>query len=145
MYPGVAKPKPSKGSRGSISHLVGNNTAICLQVSNLLFSIVIIAIISWIRLQEEEERAGFRDEDSNFEREPYRAAETAAHIDNGLRRRVYGQYAGNGMAVPGQVLTSTGYTTGVPNAVYPAPAPIYQQPGQPLVVQGGQVVNGAYY
>lgn len=87
------------------------------------FALMLIAIISWIRLQEEEERyPGFRDDDSTSDRAPYRAAEVAAHED-GLRRRGFG----------------------VPTTYYSAQAPVYQQPGQPIVVQGGQIVGAPVY
>ncbi|KAG8969276.1 hypothetical protein FRC05_001135 [Tulasnella sp. 425] len=110
------------------------------------FALMLIAVISWVRLNEEEERFGFRDEDSASDRAPYRAAEVVGHMqEDGIRRRAFGQYATDDMPVPPQVLTSTGYNTGVPTSYYPAQAPIYQQPGQPLYVQGGQIVSQPVY
>jgi len=98
------------------------------------FAMLMISIVSWIRLQEYEEREGLGRDDESL-REPYRAAEAGNYIANDGRGGQYanGNFAGaqyaNGMTGAG------GYpaTTGAGGTV------VYQQPGHNIVLQNGQI------
>ena len=83
---------------------------------------MLIAVISWIRLEEDEERRGFRGPESR--RESYREAEAGAYLQNGA-------YATGGYVNGGYPM--------VPGGVSPQGQVIYQQPGNNVVVSNGQI------
>lgn len=108
----------------------------------LILTTGLIAIVAWLRLQEFEEHQGWREGDSESEREEFRAAETAeaafTEFPGGRRRRLYA----NGVpVVTGQPMLMTGTTT-YPAATMPngtGQQVVYQQPGHSIVIQNGQV------
>lgn len=100
---------------------------------------MIIAVVSWIRLQESEEREGLGGE-GEYMREPYRAAEAGNYIASG--GRTDGRYMNGGMTGQGYVnggMTGGGYGVGAGGAVPAGGQVIYQQPGHNIVLQNGTV------
>ncbi|KAG9018564.1 hypothetical protein FRB90_011393 [Tulasnella sp. 427] len=136
--------RPTVHGRGN-----GSNVAWCRELKAAMglswfnFGLCLIAIVAWLRLQESEEHQGFREGDSESDREEFRAAETAeaafTELPGGRRRRLYA----NGVpVVAGQPALMTGATA------YPAAATlpngtggqvVYQQPGHNIVIQNGQI------
>lgn len=135
--------RPTVHDRGN-----GSNVAWCRELKAAMglswfnFGLCLIAIVAWLRLREFEERQGFREGDSESDRESFRAAETTeaafTEFPGGRRRRLYA----NGVpVVTGQPTYMTG-TTAYPTAAVPngtGQQVIYQQPGHNLVIQNGQV------
>lgn len=96
---------------------------------------VMISVVSWIRLQESEEREGLGHDDESM-REPYRAAEAGNYVASG--GRTDGRYINGGV--------TGGYVNGAPGVQYagtgvgaPGQNVIYQQPGHNIVMQNGQI------
>jgi len=102
------------------------------------FGLMIIAIVSWIRLQEHEEEEGLGPE-TGSEREPYRAAEAG----NFAQRQAMGAFGANGVGMMNGGITGGGYGYGVPGQQVftgqPGSNVIYQQPGHNVVLQNGVV------
>ncbi|KAG8932938.1 hypothetical protein FRC01_011655 [Tulasnella sp. 417] len=135
--------RPTANDRGN-----GSNVAWCRELKAAMglswfnFGLCLIAIVAWLRLQEFEEHQGFREGDSESEREEFRAAETAeaafTEFPGGRRRRLYA----NGVPVmTGQPALMTGTTT-YPAATVPngtGQQVVYQQPGHSIVIQNGQI------
>lgn len=100
---------------------------------------VIIAVVSWIRLQESEEAEGLGGENESM-REPYRAAEAGNYVAS--EGRTDGRYGKGNM-------TGAEYVTGTPEAGYPVQTGfavgsggenvVYQLPGHNIVMQNGQI------
>ncbi|KAG8895998.1 hypothetical protein FRB99_000226 [Tulasnella sp. 403] len=132
------------GTRRPTSHDdTYDNVSWCRQMKAIMglawfsFGISIIAIVSWIRLQEYEEKRGFgSDDESSIERMEFRREQAEA-------RHGYPVQYQNG-AVTGIPAGMTGYTTTTAPQQYATnPATggqvIYQQPGHNIVVQNGQI------
>jgi len=104
------------------------------------FGLLIIAIVSWIRLQEFEEREGLGNEPEEA-REGFRAAEEENHQ---LRQELGPGFSGGVPLVNQGVPMTTGY---LPPGVVQQPFAtngqggqvVYQQPGYNVVLQNGTV------
>jgi len=130
---GQTKPRSNGGTYDSVAWC--RETKAVMGFAWFNFAMLIISVVSWIRLQESEEREGLGPEDE-YEREPYRAAEAGNYVANGGRT---GQYVnGTGMQYANGMATGVGgypATTGVGGAGNV----IYQQPGHNVVLQNGQI------
>jgi len=89
------------------------------------FGILSIAIVSWIRLSEDEERKGYGGygSDQGSIRREVRREERREEVGEGRRYPLQGAYPAGATLYPGQ----TGQTV------------VYQQPGHNVVLQNGQI------
>jgi len=130
---GQRRPKSNGGTYDDVAWCRETKAVMAFAWFN--FAMLLIAIVSWIRLQEFEEHEGLGHEDE-YEREPYRAAEAGNYVANGGRG---GQYA-NGNVTGVQYANGMTGVGGYPQTTGPGGGTVvYQQPGHNIVLQNGQI------